>query len=256
MSPGQVWIALASRTLTATVAAAALVGGIRRLYLGFRDGPAYVLAFAPLPLLVATPYGGEIVFRVYLFALPFLAFFAGGLFFPTRTAGRTATTKCLASGFGLLLAVGFLLANNGKDRQYRFTAEEIAAAAWLYERAPAGSLLIEGSRNYPAQFMNYEKFTYLPLSRESPEAQREILKDPVNVLASWLGDRKWEAGFVIITTSQKASVDSLGGMPTGSLDEIERALLASPKFKLVHATADATIFTLHPVAARMGAWVQ
>ena len=43
---------------------------------------------------------------------------------------------------------------------YVFTTEEVAAATWLADNAPEGSLLVEGSRNYPTQFHNYEYFRY------------------------------------------------------------------------------------------------
>ena len=43
---------------------------------------------SPLPLIVANSYGGEMVFRVYLFALPFVAFFAAASLFPDAGSRR------------------------------------------------------------------------------------------------------------------------------------------------------------------------
>ena len=73
MSHEQLIVSWMARLLTGLIIFAAVVGGIRRLTSGHQDGPAAALALAPLPLLVTTSYGGEIVFRVYLFGLPFLA---------------------------------------------------------------------------------------------------------------------------------------------------------------------------------------
>lgn len=63
-------------------------------------------------------------------------------------------------------------------------------------------------------------------------------------------------GFVIITRSQKAYSDAEGIMPPGSIDEIEQALLESPRFRIVRESADARVFALDPVLGRMGDWVR
>ncbi|HEY9131924.1 MAG TPA: hypothetical protein VIM98_09235, partial [Dyella sp.] len=247
VSQGQRLVSIASRALTGAIALLAVLGGFRRLSAGYRDGPAIVLTLAPAPLLVATSYGGEIPFRLYFYALPFLAFFAAALFFPSPARGRSPIWRIALCGLLLACTFGFVLANNGKDRQYRFSEEEVAAATWLYETGPPGSLLVEGARNYPSQFRNYENFVYLPLADESAETLARVLADPVTVLGTWLADRP--SGFVIITRSQKAIVESLGTMPPGTLDRIEQALTASPRFRVVYANPDARIFVLNPAVA-------
>jgi hypothetical protein len=246
-------VAWAGRGLVATVGLLALLGGLRRLIGGRLDGVAASLLVAPFLILVATAYGGEAVFRVYFFALPFLAFFAAALFFPGR---GTAPHGLAAASFAVVagaLAVGFLLANNGKDRQYSFTPGEVAAATWVYSRAAPGTLLVEGARNYPSQFMNYENFVYMPLANERPDAQAAILADPVATLDRWFADDRWSDGYVIITRSQKAIVDAVGSMPRGSLGVLEDALRAASTFQLVYANADAAVFRPIRFAGEPGA---
>jgi hypothetical protein len=247
VSEGQRLVAIASRTLTAAIGLAALAGFIRRQRHGYRDGPAVVLALAPAPLLLATSYGGEIVFRLYFYALPFLAYFGAALFFPSAAKARSPASFLLLWPVIVALVIGFVLANNGKDRQYRFTQAEVEAAAWLYEHAVPGSLLVEGARNYPSQFRNYENFVYVPLSEEPPEARAEVIERPEQVLFRWLSG--YEHGFVIITRSQRAAVEDLGIMPKGALDAIEQALLASPLFRLAYKSADASVFEIRASAA-------
>ena len=243
-SPGQRLVALASRSLTVEVGVLAVAGGIRRLMNGHRDATAIVLTVVPVLLLIATSYGGEIVFRLYYYALPFLAFFGAALFFPTADKRAGLGTSLLLSGLIMILAVGFILANNGKDRQYRFTHQEIAAATWLYESAPNGTLIIEGARNYPSQFVNYERFTYVPLAEERPEDVAAVMADPVAVLGRWLAQSP-SSGFIIFTQSQKAYLNDVGAMPIDALDGIEASLLASARFQLVFANDDASIFALN-----------
>jgi hypothetical protein len=247
VSPGQFWVSAAARGLTGFVAGAALVGGLYRLLTGRRDGVAAWLVLAPLPLIVATSYGGEILFRVYFYALPGLCFFAAAPFETRSTVAGTRLGSALFAILLLALVPAFVLANNGKDLQYRFTPDEIEAAIWLYSNAPAGSLLIEGSRSYPSQFLNYENFVYVPISEEDPEVRQDVIDDAASVLGRWLAQSD-RGGFVILTHSQKASVEDIGVMPPGSFARIEASLLASPRFVLAKASPHALVFTLHPQA--------
>jgi hypothetical protein len=252
---GHAFVSLICRLLTSAIAIAALAGGIRRVTYGYRDGLAAALAAAPLPLLGVTAYGGEIIFRTYLFALPFLAFFAATLFFPSPRKERSARTLVVASLFGFTLASAFVIANNGKDRQYAFTPDDIAAAQWLDETAPDGALLIEGARLYPLQFRNYEHFTYVSIADEPAESRAEVLANPVSVLARWMDTDDYRAAFIILTRSQKAYVDALQVMPPGAFDAMEGALLASPRFRLVHARGGTMIFSLNRSVRGMGEWI-
>ena len=191
---GQVWVSRASRLLPVIIALAAAAGGIRRLLAKHWDGPAVVLALAPIPVLAGTSYGGEAIFRIYFFGLPFFAFFAAAAFFPTADNGKSPIVKGIFVILSMVLFVGFILANNGKDRQYTFRPGEVAASLWLYENAPPQSLFIEGTRDYPAQFMNYEYFSYLAIADEDAETQAEIMNDPVSVFGRWLSELAWKGG--------------------------------------------------------------
>src|SRR4029077_7987413 len=106
------------------------------------------LAASPALIVVVASYDGEAIFRVYLFALPFLALLGAFAFFPDSERSRRRLVPVVA-GIGLALMVGFLLANNGKDAFYRFSPSEVRAADLVYSQAPAGSLLVEGSAEYP-----------------------------------------------------------------------------------------------------------
>lgn len=242
VDPGVAVVVWAGRALTGGVVLLAWLGLVRRLRLGARDGVICALLVAPILTLGATSYGGEAVFRIFFFALPFIAFLCAGLLFPS---GEHCAGRLTAVTFGLLsclLILGFLLSNNGKDRQYRFTQDEVAAALWLYGRAGPQTLLVEGARSYPSQFMNYENFIYLPLSNESGEERAEILADPARILERWFSDPEWQDGYIILTRSQQAYVEAMGVMPKGALDQLAIDLMASPDFLLVYANRDARIF--------------
>ena len=52
-----------------------------------------------------------------------------------------------------VLLAAFMFAYLGKERANYFTDDEIAVVTRFYDSAPAGSLLIEGSRNYPGSML-------------------------------------------------------------------------------------------------------
>jgi hypothetical protein len=242
LSSGQRLVSLMGRALTAVVWLLALAGGLRRLRQGQRDWTPVIVLFSVVILPLINDYGGEILFRVYLFALPATAFFAAASIYPSRTSGAARRGAWVSAALSMILFTGFLFAYYGKDRHYYFTPQEVEAARYLYSTAPPNSLLIEGTRNYPTQFLNYENFTYVPIDREPRDSWQKVIDDPVTVLARWLDNDKYAATYLILTRSQKSEVDELSPLPPGSIDRIERALLNSPEFRIVYRNEDAIIF--------------
>ncbi len=241
VSDSQRIVALASRGLSAAIILLGLLGGLVRLWGRRLDLSALVLLLAAIPLAIVTPYGGEIIFRAYFFALPFAAYFAAHLFTSVRGMGFVR-----AAALALVIAAAvptFILANNGKDEQYRFTPEEVAASDWLYSRSEPGELLIEGTRSYPSQFRNYENFIYVPLSEELPGIAEELATDPAAMVTRWLRNAP-NGGYVIVTRSMKAVFDSLGLLPAGGLERVEQELLRAPQLQVAYSNEDAVIFSL------------
>ncbi len=240
-SAGKWWVVAGGRACALGISIMAIAGGILRLRAGYRDVAAAVLVLAPLPM-VATSYGGEILFRVYMFALPFLAFFAAAAVFTRPFKNSALWFRPVLAAVLVMLCVGFYFGDNGKDLEYTYSTKEIAASTWVLENAPAGTLLVEGCREYPSQFMNYENFTYLPIDQESQQERARIVARPASILADWMSGSRWTAGYVIITRSQKLSTEYNGALPHGALDRMEQALLQSPDFNVVYANEDARVF--------------
>jgi hypothetical protein len=205
---------------------------------------AAILMAVPALLVVITGFGGEVLLRAFLFAAPFIAFNAATAII-TPVDGKWGGKATLATAaLTAVLLPGFLLGYYGKERQNYFTPAEVQAATWVSEHARPGSLLVEGSRNYPNQFRNYENFTYVPIDREPPESWRAIVADPAGVLSDWLSDPRYADSYVLITRSQEIEVETQGQMPAGSLQSIESALRRSAEFQVALDTGDATVFVL------------
>ncbi|HEY3834479.1 MAG TPA: lipopolysaccharide biosynthesis protein [Acidimicrobiia bacterium] len=244
LSPAQHVVADMGRLVVALVALLALAGFARRVRHGYVDRAALALCVAPALLLAAGAYGGEAILRSYLFTLPFAAFLAAGLFFPSKEAHRSWANTLAIGAITCALIVGTLFAYYGKDAWSDFTPGEVRAASIVFSSAPPHSLLIDGTLEYPTQFENVNNITYVTIGTEPPGSVKQVLADPVNVLSSWMSDPRYSQGYLIITKSQIAEIDATGQLPRGSLQRIERLLVASPKIKVLYHDRDALLVTV------------
>ncbi len=243
-SPGQALVALMGRLLTISVIAFALVGGIRRLRNGYLDIPFALLVISPAPMIAGNSYGGEILFRVYLFSLPFLAFFMACLVFPTLTAGRSWQSSAVIVVMSATLVTGFLFAYYGKERAYYFTHNEVDAVEYLTTVAPPKSLFVDESYNLPLQSRNYEYFDYVSLESMSPEDQATWILDPVRQITTMVSDNEYRTAFVIFTRSEYADLEMTGAVPANAIASFEQAVTHSPRFTLIYQNPDARIYML------------
>jgi hypothetical protein len=241
VSDGQQLILLVSRALTAAIVGLAAVGAVVQLRAKRLDWRVALLALTPLLLFAGGSYDGEILFRIYLFSIPFLAFLAAQALISWQGSRSLwpaigSTAACVA------LLAGFLFAYYGKEHQNYFTPQEVTASKYLYAHAPPGALLIDGTTNYPRQFENYERFTYVTLADEPADSRARFLASPAQVLDGWMTDDDYNGGFLILTRSQKIDVRENGVMPRNSLGRIESDLLHSPRVRVVFRNRDAIIF--------------
>ncbi len=237
-------VSWAGRGLVVLGGLVACVGILRLARHRAVDLTAVLLAGAPVLLLAVTAFGGETLFRVVLFSSPFLCLLGAAAVAPRPTANRRRLRReavAVAAVTAVLTPI-FFVAYYGNDRQTYFTPEEIGVVEQLYAHAPAGSLLVEGNTNYPHNPTNYERFRYVSISGEPPDARDRLLADPVGTLARWTSDETYTASYIVITRGQKIATDSVGPMPAGSLQEIEDALRESPLFSVSIESRDAVVF--------------
>jgi hypothetical protein len=200
------------------------------------------LAAAPFALAVLQPYGGEMVLRVYLFALPFVALLVAGLAVPRRAAALRPQRIAVLMAFSLLLLGAFTITRYGNERANLFTRGEVEGVERLYRIAPPGSLLIAVSPNLPWQAQHYVGYDYEVLSRW---LKKEPPKGPlVDDLVSRILERRRPAAYVIVTRSQRVYDRLLGSAPWGSVDAFERELRSSGRFQLTYDGRDARIYRL------------
>jgi GT2 family glycosyltransferase len=243
VSRGQVMVAWIDRLLSAGIWVLGAIGAWRRRKTWRADLPLLLLCVSPIPLVIANSYGGEMVFRVYLFALPFVAFFAAASLFPSDMAGRRFLPLGLIA-LSTLLLVGFLFSYDGKEQVNYFSPGEVAAGAWIYGHAPQGSFVVGPSGDLPWENKDVEMYRFYWFALDTPKGRKEVLANPVGSLAADLGDPRNRAAYLIFSRAQRAEVDTTGLMPAGSIRKIEDAVLQSGRFRVVFHDPDATILTL------------
>jgi hypothetical protein len=243
-APDQVFIFHLTRILTVVAFLLAGVGLARRLRNGFVDLPAGLLALTPLLMVWGNAYGGEILLRVYFFALPFLAFLAAAIVYPSLSAGRSRSAALLAVGLSAFLLAGLYVVYYGKDRAAFFTKDEVAASKYLYRIAPPGSLFVAGSQNYPWSFHNYEQYRYSSLATEPAAVRRGLASNPAAVVRRLVAKRGAGRAYLIITRGQKAEAEMTGELPRGTLDRLAQAAEHAHGFRVAYRGPDAEVFAL------------
>jgi hypothetical protein len=255
-SEGRVFVATVARALTAVVWLLALAGGIRQWRSGRWRGGHWglvtaALALVPFSIVVAQSYGGEILFRVYLFSLPWTALLAAGAFFPHRGAARDRAgairTAAGLAATGAVLVGGLLVAYFGLERVNHLRPGEVAAAHRFYQVAPPGSFLMLVASNFPtrldAGYPDHPGYAYDPSLLALPQFQDRML-GPADVDAVVYELGGYRDAYLMVSTSQASYAELFDLAPPGAVERLERALVASPRFRVLYRNDDATLLRL------------
>jgi hypothetical protein len=234
------------------------VGVWRRRRAGYRDVALIVVGVAPFLLPVLQPYGGEMLLRVFLFALPSTAFFIAAAAFPSAAAGRGWATTVAITLASCLALGGFMYTRYGNERLDYFTSGDGAAVSYLYRTAPKGSMLIAGGSNLPWRQRDYERYDYryvtdLPAWYAPCGVQPDVAAacverpDPRALLSELLTQSARRGAYLIVTRSTGVQAELITGLPE-PLPELITALRASPRAQQIYSRDGAVIFRLFPAS--------
>ncbi|MCX5209448.1 glycosyltransferase [Kitasatospora sp. NBC_00240] len=244
-APAQVMASWVDRGLTATVLLLAFAAVLRRRW---RRTPLPLLLLAPFPLLLANPYGGEMIFRAYLFALPAAAFLIATLIVRTPRFPRTGTV--VRSVVLLALLAGTLCGYYSKEAINYFTPQEVAAGQYLAENAPPGSQIVVLTADLPGFEMRYEQRVRTVLAQQSVADRQALLADPASTLESTMSDpRVVGPSFLVLTRAQAAECELTGVFPADTLGKVRLAASDMSTLRPVFANHDAVVYRhVTPVA--------
>jgi hypothetical protein len=251
----QILIDWAARALSAALGILSIVGFWRyRRHHNARARKSWLrialLAAAAIPAVAANNYGGEIIFRVYLFAVPFMAIAAAAAFFPHPRIGRSIRATLVFMVTTLLLLAGFSLGNFGQESVNYFTPREVAASDWLYRTAPPGAEVIGADSNFPWAFVHYTWYSYLFLDSVPTSQMNAVLRTPTQTVAGLM--RQGHPAYLILTRSQATEISMSGTWPAGAFSRLTQDVLTSPQFRVVYRNADVVILQLARSSAGSG----
>ena len=105
-----------------------------------------VLAFSPFVVLFAQNYGGEAIYRVFLFSAPWCSLLIASAVYRLRAAALRFAIVALGVGIALMLSLQGLY---GAVAVYTFSPAEVTSGLWLYDHVPVGSTIITAADNFP-----------------------------------------------------------------------------------------------------------
>ena len=215
----------------------------RRRWLGH-----IALATSPFVLMLMSAYGGEILLRVYLFTLPFVAGLVAWILLAVAGGSSTLRRAAVIGVASLVLATGFLFTRYGNERANLFTRSEVQTVQRLYHVAPAGSVLAVPNGDLPWTFRGVRAYRYTTVTRELyalPQGGAILTGSQLATrVAKALNRRGVPASYLVITRSNRQYDRIVGQAPWGSVARLERAVERSPDFRTVYANRDGAIFKL------------
>ncbi|MCW2765193.1 MAG: glycosyltransferase [Nocardioides sp.] len=255
-SPGHLAIQEVRIALTIGLWVLAAVGMAQSWRAGRRDLRPYVLAIVPFLMLPILNYGGEMLLRVTLFSLPFVAFFAARPLaslrprWPRRAGklGLPSTARALVLTLLLsVLCAASVTARYGNAHFDTFTDKEVKAVGALGRLAPVGSVIVSGAASTPWASQDYSGYT-----RRSVQSLCEVDFAPAACVQTLrdLADHEASTGGItlLLTRGNQASLEMQGQMSDDEFVRFEAGIRDLAGTRLLFANRDARIYHLGPVS--------
>jgi hypothetical protein len=213
------------------------LGIVSRIRAGQRDTTFLLLAAVPFGLLGVQTYGGELLLRTFLFALPFTAFFMAAVFYRNSDTLLSARKRLALMGVCAALSVSFFVTRYGNERMDYFTADEVAAVEYVYAVSGPGTHLVSGTESLPWRYEDYNSDRYSSI-------ERAVRTNNLQMVIESMSLPQFPQSFLVLTRSQQAAAELYLGWEPGAWERFDRNVSQSDQFRLVYANEDAKVFVL------------
>jgi len=262
-SAGHLLVTRVSRVLSGAIWGGALCGVVLGLRAGRREWTAVALAAAALPVVVAQNYGGEAIYRVYLFSAPFCAYLVAGALVGggsrarrsrrRRGAGWSWTRTVVATVVALALVPLWLVAFDGLLASDLVSPGEVAVDAWFSAHAPPGAVLTEVCCDFPDLFGGDYNLYETPLGTFGTDiasqpgfSGKRLGSADIPRAIRLLNGQLASPIYVALSPSQEAYSAAFGVAPPGATARFEQLLLRDPAFRVVYRSGDSVLLELRP----------
>jgi hypothetical protein len=244
---------MAAPVLVLGLWARASLGAIRRVRAGRPTLMLVLLAGSPALLALGQNYGGEAIFRIFLFSLPWIAALVAFALTPRSDRWGRGSAVVVGGALGVVVVL-FMSAFYGSVELYRVRPGSLAASRYFFDQAEPGSVLGLASPNVPARVgARYDQFMIgsTPPTLSSIEGFQHHLLGPADLPALarlYREHAEQTAGdvYLSMSTDQQVYAEVLGLMPPGALAGLDRALASSGEWRLFYRNGDAVIYRFLP----------
>ncbi|MFJ5777108.1 glycosyltransferase [Streptomyces sp. NPDC093094] len=238
-APGHVVVAWVDRSLSAAVFLLAAVAFLARPWVRRTGLP--LLVVAPLPVLAANAYGGEMIFRAYLFALPAASLLIAALFLKRGSLSPLRAAVVCPLLFALL--AGLVFGYYGKESANYFEKDEVAAGRFVADTSPPGSTIVSLTSAVPGLYMRYDENPQVQLDAQDIADQRRLVENPVEGLEGFIHRATpQQPAYIILTRAQAADLYQRGVLPADTVERLESALSKDPDYIPVYRSKDAVVY--------------
>jgi hypothetical protein len=208
-----------------------------------------MLAVVPALIVGIQSYGGEVLFRAYLFSLPWLAFL-GASWLINQGSARARRRSIRLALVCVVLASTTLIAYYGLDLGNRIDHGDVQAALWYEKNAPAGSALVLLTPNFPARLTaRYDEVNARwgpapdALTEKSSLDDKLLGSASIPAIVQFMQDTYAKHSYLVLSPSEQRYGQLYGLLPAGTLASLDSALKASTDFQQVYSRDGAVIYS-------------
>jgi hypothetical protein len=203
-----------------------------------------VLAFSPFAILGAQSYGGEAIYRVFLFSAPWCALLIAGALCEVRLPRRLPIRWPLTAAICLAVLFAGLQGLYGPVSVNAFTRSELTASQWLYAHVPHGSLIVLPGDNFPTlETADYNSYELRVMPADPQLGESWLDEGNLAAVKSWIRGLGHQTAYIVASRSIAANAAYFGG-PRG-YEKLAAAIPTALGGSVVYHDADTTIYRLH-----------
>ena len=205
---------------------------------------AIALAFSPFAILGGQNYGGEAIYRVFLFSAPWCSMLIADAL--VKIPGVLWRRSALAVACTLALAAG-LQGLYGPVESDTFTPAELSATLWLYGHAAPGSAIVLPVDNVPIlETYNYNAYNLDVMTAALAANGKPLDEGSVIAVESWLDSLNNQYAYIVFSQSMNAYA-SYYSAPQG-YTQLASAVRDRYGWTVVYHNADTIIYQFRIVA--------